>query len=76
LWFSGIFHGACSAAKWLGGKCRSNRPQCRLCDAGAEHDQEFIEMNESHDPASRRVQRPPHKVTSEIDETGHPTGTL
>jgi hypothetical protein len=33
-------------------------------------------MNESHDPASRRVQRPPHKVTSEIDETGHPTGTL
>jgi hypothetical protein len=33
-------------------------------------------MNASHDPASRRVQRLPRKVTSEIDEAGHPTGAL
>jgi hypothetical protein len=33
-------------------------------------------MNESHDPASRPVQGPLRKVISEIDEAGHPTGTL
>jgi hypothetical protein len=44
--------------------------------AGAEHDQDVIQMNEFHRCASEWVQRAGFKVVRMIEEPGHPTGQL